>query len=462
MKTRVRFLPVLALVLAFVVASSTAAEIKWPPPLKGATNGTATVTSPLFLKVPDSVQAVAKNEGTAPFVVAATAPTVDIAFHGDLPNAALNGTGWSAWGDICAAGDGKVYSGIGDHGDDAGGRSHAFIYQWDPAAKTLKQVVDINKIVQRKHGEPTWSKVHARIEEGRDGLIYFSGTLNDGNQAKGAQFKWSKAIPGGQLYQYDPKTGKASVFASLPPARCTATCLLDRGRNLWWCNLEAGPNALWALDLTTKKEAFKAPDGSMVSNRNFAIARDGSACFNGKGGIWKCNAKAKTIAQTKSAFPGNSSMRASTRESKDGWIYGVTHRPGKVFRYSPSDDKIEMLGPEFLTGNYTTVCVLSPDERFLYYLPGAHGGAADIGTPVVQYDIHKRQRKVLAFFREALEAACDYVPGGTYGVKLSADGSTLYVNFNGHAVDAIRPAAMRASGFGLTAFAAMHIPAAER
>jgi len=56
----------------------------------------------------------------------------------------------------------------------------------------------------------------------------------------------------------------------------------------------------------------------------------------------------------------------------------------------------------------------------------------------------------------------DYVPGGTYGMKLSADGSTIYVNFNGHPADLIRPANMKPIGFGLTAFAAIHIPASER
>ena len=155
-------------------------------------------------------------------------------------------------------------------------------------------------------------------------------------------------------------------------------------------------------------------------------------------------------------------MRASTRESRDGWIYGVTMRPGQLFRYSPQQDKLELLGPDFLSGEYTAVCVLSPDERFLYYLPGAHGSAFRIGTPVVQYDIVKGSRKVLAFLRPALETACGFVPAGTYGVKLSADGSTLYVNFNGHAADSVRPKPMRPTGFGLTAFAALHVPEAER
>jgi hypothetical protein len=63
---------------------------------------------------------------------------------------------------------------------------------------------------------------------------------------------------------------------------------------------------------------------------------------------------------------------------------------------------------------------------------------------------------------ETIENRCGYVPAGTYGAKLSADGAVLYVNFNGHAADSIRPAPMKPNGFGLTAFAAITIPESER
>ena len=69
---------------------------------------------------------------------------------------------------------------------------------------------------------------------------------------------------------------------------------------------------------------------------------------------------------------------------------------------------------------------------------------------------------MIAFLARAFEEAHEYPPAGTYGVKLSADGGTLYVNFNGHAADRIRPEHMRPNGFGLTAFAAIHIPESER
>lgn len=452
-----------AFVLVLVIGSqSFAEETVWPPSLKAAKNGTVKLKSKRFLHVPPPVQEARNAEGAAPFTVAKVPPTVELAFHRDLGTDAVNRRLWSSWGDICLASDGSVYCAIGDHGNAVGGDARCFIYRWDPKAKTLKQIVDMNRVVPLAEGQPAWSKVHAKIDEGVDGKIYFCCTLNDGNRGVLPTYKWTKQLPGGQIYQYDPASGKTAVYANLPPRRCTATSILDRRRNIWWCNLEGGENQLWGINLSTKKVVYQAPPGSMHFNRNFALADDGSIFFNGKEGIWKLDPKTKKLTKTKSSFPDSPGMRCSTRQMKNGDIYGITHGSKRIFRYSTANDELTMLQPCWLTGGYTTVCVLSSDERFMYYLPGAHGRAFQGGTPVIQYEIATGRLKVLAFLAEAFEKKYGYVPCGTYGIKLSADDSTLYVNFNGHAADSQRPERMRANGFGLTSFAAIHIPKSER
>lgn len=450
--------------LAALTITAVAPAQDWPPALANAKAGTVTLRSDKFLEVPASVETARKEAGAAEFTVAAKAPTVLLAYHDKLGPDAAKRRLWSSWGDICVAGDGKVYCAIGDHGDDAGGDARCFLYVWDPKQQTLTQIVDMNAVIPPQKGQPAWSKVHAKIDEGPDGKIYFSCTLNDGNRAGKPPFaeRWNEKLPGGQLYQYDPQTGKTSVFASLPPQRCTATSILDQRRNIWWCNLESGPNGLWGLDLKTKKPVYQAPAGSMAFNRNFALARDGALYFNGEGGIWKYDPTTEKLARTKAEFADSPGMRSSTPESKAGHIYGTTQKSGQLFRYTPAKDELTMLGPDWMKGDYATVCVLSPDERFLYYLPGAHGKATNFGTPVIQYEIGTGKRKVLAFLAKACEQDIDYVPAGTYGVKLSPDGGTLYVTFNGHPGERGRPKTMKPIGFGLCAFAAIQIPESER
>jgi hypothetical protein len=254
------------LLLAVVVAvhAQSTALADWPPELKGAPNGTVTLRSELFLRVPPDVETAVADGKAVAFQVARTPPTVDLAFHRDLGPDAANRRLWSSWGDICVASDGTVYCGIGDHGNDVGGDARCFIYRWFPDRKELRQVVDMNRVVPERDGQPAWSKVHARIDEGPDGKIYFSCTLNDGNRAKLPQFQWTDELPGGQLYQFDPAGGSTKVFANLPAKRCTATSILDRKRNTWWCNLEAGEgNSLWGLNLDTKQVVYQSPDGAI-------------------------------------------------------------------------------------------------------------------------------------------------------------------------------------------------------
>src|SRR5947207_299417 len=104
----------------------------------------------------------------------------------------------------------------------AGGVLFAAEPAWPPKMKGVS-----DKAVPPKPGQPAWSKIHAKIDEGADGKIYFSCTLNDGNRAKLPTHGWNENLPGGQIYQYDPATGKTIAWTSLPPKRCTATSIVD-------------------------------------------------------------------------------------------------------------------------------------------------------------------------------------------------------------------------------------------
>jgi hypothetical protein len=455
------------LLFAFVSSAAfsfaDAAENTWPPPLRGAVKGTVTLQTPDFLRVPDSVAEKLKAGKIVAFDVAKVAPKVELAFHDQLGPDAAQRRLWSSWGDIAVASDGRVYCGIGDHGEDAGGDARCFVYRWEPRSSELRQIVDMNRVIAPRAGQVAWSKIHAKIDEAADGKIFFSCTLNASGKAGDARYGFNDTLPGGQLYRLDPATDRVEVFANLPPRRCTATSLLDRARGIWWCNLEAGGgDALWGFDLATRKVVHQGADGSAGFNRAFALLHNGQIIINGNGAFQRLDPATGKLTATKASHEGSPGMRCATRESRDGNIFGVLQGTHEIFRYNAARDELQRLGPTWLAGEYTTVCELSPDERFLYFLPGAHGRAWESGTPVIQFDLATGRRKVLAFLASPFESAHDYVPAGTYGMKLSTDGSTIFVNFNGHAADKTRPAGMKTKGFGLTAFAAIHIPREER
>ena len=438
-------------------------QLSWTPTLEGAVNGTITLTTQEFLTVPQAVAEEARNEGASPFIVAKETPTVDLALCGGLEMNKTLHPWWSAWGDICVASDRRVYSGVGDHGDEVAGTSQLYIYRWDPKTRQLSRILDVNSLVKREKGEPTFSKLHARIDEGADGRIYFTATLNNGAAARDEKYKWSDALPGGQIYAYDPKTDRTEIVANLPARRCSTGSRLDRKRYIWWCNLDGeDANALWAYDLSTKKQLVRTPEGSVAMNRNFALARDGSVYFNGKDyTLWKYDPKANSVGPTKSQFPNSQYMRCSTDQNRAGDIYGITVPDGmktkdfNVFRYNPKADKLEILGREFTIGHYTTVCTMSPDEKFVYYISG---------TAVVQYSIAKKQRKVIAFLGDVIEKKYKHIVGSNFGLKMSADGSTLYAHTNGYSYQGEKPKENELAkvGWSIVSFVAVHIPASER
>ena len=94
-----------------------------------------------------------------------------------------------------------------------------------------------------------------------------------------------------------------------------------------------------------------------------------------------------------------------------------------------------------------------PTGRYLYFAAGAHGGGSAEGTPVVQFDVQTRKRKVIAFLHPFYQENYGCTPVGTYSTAVDPKGDRLYVTWNvnrgGRAWDCC-------------ALTVIHIPASER
>src|SRR5690606_5801490 len=152
------------------------------------------------------------------------------------------------------------------------------------------------------------------------------------------------------------------------------------------------------------KEVFKGPDGSVGFNRAIGLAKDGSIYFNGPSDadarfkkaeqklteaaakvavaeetkaqararaaekkkrlaaaktessrkqrtpLMKYDAASGKLVPTKAFFVGSSGLRCLTPQLADGSFYGVTQNTYELFRYSPKEDKITLLGPSWMKG----------------------------------------------------------------------------------------------------------------
>ncbi|HEY1068578.1 MAG TPA: hypothetical protein VGE52_20810, partial [Pirellulales bacterium] len=152
-------------------------------------------------------------------------------------------------------------------------------------------------------------------------------------------------------------------------------------------------------------------------------------------------------------------LRAATQETRQGMIYTIakSKQPGAaaLFAFNTKTEQVETLGDAQVgSQNYVTSLDVDPTGRYLYYIPGAHGGADRDGTPVVQFDVKTKQRKVLAFLHPFYKDKYGATLVGTFSSAVDPDGSKLYITWN------VNRTGGRA--WDCCALTVIHIPESER
>ena len=129
-----------------------------------------------------------------------------------------------------------------------------------------------------------------------------------------------------------------------------------------------------------------------------------------------------------------------------------------VWAFNTRTERAEQIGVGAVASQtYVTSIDVDPLGRYLYYVPGAHGGADRDGSAVVQFDVVTRRKKVIAFLRTHYEKTYGFIPTGTFGTAVSPDGGKVYVTW--HGTRRLRAAKRR---FDTCALTVVHVPAAER
>lgn len=444
----------LALIACLAFGNALAAKdkevdgITWPPRLPSG-EPTATIASPDLLQpLGDLADGV---------TIARTAPTVDFLYY-DCQSYA--GNPWSVWGDGCASGD-KYYSAVGDHKSPMG---NAFVYEYNAATKKMRQLVDLRKLLKRPDGWYTPGKIHSHIDLGSDGWLYFSthrgSTRVADNPANHFEGDW--------LLKAHPPTGKAEVVAHAPlPMQCLPAGRLDPERLIWYAGSADGHNKrapqFLVYDLKHGKALYQDEHGPP---RALIVARStGKMYFHSEPSSPRHAASGAKLLRFDPEKPDQPvqidvalGMRAASEETPQGLVYTIDG--DSLWSFNVKTEKAEHLGSAIVAKqSYTTSIDADLTGRYLYYIPGAHGGSERDGTPIVQYDTKHRTRKVLCFLHPVLWKECGYVPIGTFGSCVSPDGSKLFVTWNG--AHEIADASAKVP-FRSVAMTVIHIPEAER
>jgi hypothetical protein len=365
-----------------------------------------------------------RPEGFDPAVaVAGAAPEVTFLYY---PGQVHPGSPWSHWGDGSVAG-GVYYSAVGDHQKPKG---TALVYAYDSREKSLRVLVDLREFLEGAGAlaadeNYTSGKVHTRVELAGDGWLYYAGHRGSTRTTDDAH-----GFRGERVFRSHPGSGRTEVVSAFPVAKhAIPTGLVDAQRMLFYGGTVAGDDApdqgvwLFVLDLATREVRLRAPDGP----KRCGLLSRSTGRFYWEGRRYDPDTNTITGA------PAVPNIRAATAETPDGTIYFTSEMSAEVFAFDVRDESVRRLGDASVgKAAYTTSLDADPTGRYLYLVPGAHGGAEDDGTPVVQFDTNTRTSKVICFLAAPLRAATGYTPTGTFSTALSENGATLFATWNGY------------------------------
>ncbi len=404
----------------------------------------ATIESADLLKKPESLLDGVK--------VAKTAPRVEFRF---FPGQTYEGDPWSIWGDSSFS-NGKYYSAIGDH---AAPRGNAFVFEYDPATKTLRKILDIQQTLKMPEGHYVPGKIHSRSELAADGWLYCS-THRGSPRVTTDQYHYE----GDWILRCNPATGAMESVVHAPVKKhAIPNGMIDPQRLIFYggtapsITLEKTEGIqFFAYDLKNKKLLYSGPNGP--ARAMILSSSTGRVYFTPVHQDSPLMRYDPASGQPPQEIPGQIGIRATTNETPQGIVYSVSQgnpmNPSTIFAFDCKTEKVSVLGPSSVASNhYIATIKADPSGRYLYYIPGAHGGAERDNTPVVQYDTQTKQRKVIAFLAPAFQQQVNCVPSGTYGLALDDKGETMFVTWNVNRGTKVWDCC------GLTV---IHIPASER
>jgi hypothetical protein len=428
-----------------------AQELQWPPRLPGG-NSIDSGTSPKLLQPKPSLRRGVK--------IAKTAPRIDFLYY---PGQNYSGNPWSVWGESLCVGD-KYYSAIGDHKAIDG---NAFLFVFDSKTKKMRLLAELRKVLKRPAGHYTPGKIHSRIDLGKDGWLYYSTHRGSTRVTTRANH-----FTGGWILRTHPGTGKTEIVAHAPlPMQTMPASVLDPQRMIFYAGTADG-------DYKTKRIQFLAYD---VARRKVIYSDDNGfsryAIFAKSTGRLYFHDGRSTPGQTTGARqlvcfdpakPGKPrpvnarvGLRAATQELDSGKAYTIDHN--ELWEFDTKTETARLLG-DASVGSKTYTTSIDADHktgRFVYYVPGSHGGSEQDGTPLVQFDLKTRTRKVICFLHPYHYDRCGFVPLGTFGSAVSPAGDKVYITWNGNRGTARQNLGRRVR-FNTCGLTVVHIPASER
>ena len=426
---------------------------------------TVTDTSNQFLEVP------ACYAGRADFDVARTAPIVDFSrLRFDPPEGMPYGT----WGSLVRGPDAAFTFAVGNH--KAYGGADAFLMRYSPDTRLCKMTLSTRNACQWRDDEYGDGKIHGSPDIAPNGDTWVLTFFGDYPKKS----DWGTAYRGGWLIKHNILTGVAECLGQPVANDSWPLHRWDWQRERLYAIGEFGMfqdpasgdersldadydwGKLLVYDTANRcliRGEQPLPDNIHWRRRSLMLDAATGRVYGSEASAphWLLEYDAITDTVRRMNIRLDAPLHSASRENAAG-EYFVFDFSGGFYGFNPQQKRVTKLGLNWLDGAeiLQDLC-LSPDKRFLYYISasGLRGTPLpyESGLPVIQYDIARNRKKVLAFL--ALYYMQQYGFGlcCTYAIALNADGRSLVAVMNG---DDGTPQ------YGQIAVLQIHIPELER
>lgn len=335
------------------------------------------------------------------------------------------GNPWSQWGQGVVLEDGRFLSAIGDH---QGRDGNSYLYVYDPAEQRLVRIGDVASLAGHDEGDWGYGKVHAPMVAGPCGEVYVAsywGTRTD--------LEFGGSYQGDVLLRLDPERRTSESLGTVLDEHGVPSMAGWPAGGLLYAEaadperFDPQRGAFVVIDMATGEQVFATDDEE--DHRGFramAVDAEGRVTFSRTDGrLARWDPATGELSDLDVELPGEF-LRAATPPAADGTIYLVTQEPDVLLALAP-DGEVRELGD---MAGYTASVALSPDGERLWYVPGAHGDAADEGTPLIEVDTASGDQRVLVELDPLARDALDLSLGGTYNVAVDPKGEVLYLGMN--------------------------------
>lgn len=410
--------------------------LPYPPSLPdGKTH--VTEQSPAFLKPGPNLR-----EGVT---IAKTAPRVDFFYY---PGQDYPGNPWSHRSDGIVIGD-KYYSSSNDH---LAPRGTALLWEYDATTRKFRLLCNTSKFLESVNAfaadmnyRP--GEMQSRIDMGSDGWLYYAtdrGSPTVTDDAHGYKGEW--------VLRTNPQSLETQIVYTHPVEKHTIPAsVLDPKRMIFYGGTAPGKDApnqkvqFFALDVK-KRKVLKVADDGPTRTLIFSPST-GRVFWEGK----MYDPETNTISSANVPH-----VRSATQETPQGIVYGTSGTKADLWAFYVKTGELKQLGSAAVAKQeYIASIEADPKGRYLYYVPGAHGGAAGDGTPVVQFDVRTGKKKVIGFLHALFWEKYGYALDGSFGSALDEKGERLFISWDGWRKGQPR-------GWESCSMTVVHIPETER